>query len=65
MPAFSTIPKEAPATSPAMVELDRDMTTADLVELLPSIRFPGGASFQPLRIDREVRDFLVRVLRTR
>ncbi len=62
---ISGITTETPATLPAMVELDGDMTSADLIELLQSIRFPGGAGFQPLRIDREVRDFLVRIIQTR
>ncbi len=44
-----------------MPELTDDMTVADLVEVLEHLRFPGS---QPstLRIDRGVRDYLVRML---
>ncbi len=45
-------------------ELTDDMTVTDLVDVLEHQRFPGG---QPttLRIDRGVRDYLVRMLRGR
>ncbi len=47
-----------------MPELTDDMTVVDLVDVLEHLRFPGG---QPttLRIDRGVRDYLVRLLRGR
>ncbi len=47
-----------------MPELSDDMTAADLVDVLEHLRFPGG---QPstVRIDRGVRDYLVRMLRVR
>jgi hypothetical protein len=45
-----------------MPELTDDMTVADLIDVLEHLRFHGG---QPttLRIDRGVRDYLVRLLR--
>ncbi len=64
MPTMAETPATLPAMSPA-VELDGDTTAADLFECLRQLRFPGGDGFQPLCLDREVRDFLVRVLRTR
>jgi hypothetical protein len=47
-----------------MPELTDDMTVADLIDVLEQLRFPGG---QPttVRIDRGVRDYLVRMLRGR
>ncbi len=47
-----------------MPELTDDMTVADLIHVLEQLRFPGG---QPttVRIDRGVRDYLVRMLRGR
>ncbi len=45
-----------------MPELTDDMTVTDLVDVLEHLRFPCG---QPttMRIDRGVRDYLVRMLR--
>jgi hypothetical protein len=48
----------------AMPELTDDMTVADLVDVLEHMRFPGGQA-TTLRIDRGVRDYLLRMLRGR
>ncbi len=48
----------------AMPELTGDMTVADLVDVLEHVRFAGGQVIT-LRIDRGVRDYLVRMLRGR
>ncbi len=47
-----------------MPELSDDMTVADLVDVLEHLRFPGGHAVT-VRIDRGVRDYLVRMLRGR
>ncbi len=44
-----------------MPELTDDMTVADLVDVLEHLRFAGGQTVK-LRIDRGVRDYLVRML---
>jgi hypothetical protein len=41
-------------------DLDADMTRTDLIEVLERLRFNNGHSV--VRIDRDVRDFLVRLL---
>ncbi len=46
----------------AMPELTDDMTVADLVDVLEHMRFAGGQAIT-LRMDRGVRDYLLRVLR--
>jgi hypothetical protein len=49
-----------PAT-PAHVEfLDENMTRRDLVYVLEHLRFPGREALGTLKVDRQVRDFLVR-----
>jgi hypothetical protein len=48
----------------AMPELTDDMTVADLVDVLEHLRFPGGQAIT-VRIDRGVRDYLLRMLRGR
>jgi hypothetical protein len=40
--------------------LDEDMTRRDLVYVLEHLRFPGRAALGTLKVDRQVRDFLVR-----
>ncbi len=47
-----------------MPELSDDMTAADLVDVLEHLRFPRGHAVT-LRIERGVRDYLVRMLRGR
>ncbi len=44
-----------------MPELTDDMTVADLVHVLEHMRFAGGQAIT-LRIDRGVRDYLLRML---
>ncbi len=48
----------------AMPELTDDMTVADLVDVLEHMRFAGGQA-TTVRIDRGVRDYLLRMLRGR
>ncbi len=48
----------------AMPELTDDMTVTDLVDVLEHLRFAGGQTSM-LRIDRGVRDYLVRMLKGR
>ncbi len=48
----------------AMPELTDDMTVADLVDVLEHLRFPHGQAIT-VRIDREVRDYLLRMLTER
>ncbi len=48
----------------AMPELTDDMTVGDLVDVLEHLNFPRGHT-TTLRIDRGVRDYLVRMLRGR
>ncbi len=48
----------------AMPELTDDMTVADLVEALEHLSFAGRQA-TTLRIDRGVRDYLVRMLKGR
>jgi hypothetical protein len=48
----------------AMPELTDEMTVAELVDVLEHMRFPGGQA-TTLRIDRGVRDYLLRMLRER
>ncbi len=45
----------------AMPELTDDMTVGDLVHVLEHLRFPHGQAIT-LRIDRGVRDYLLRML---
>jgi hypothetical protein len=40
--------------------LDENMTRRDLVYVLEHLRFPGREALGTLRLDRQVRDFLVR-----
>ncbi len=48
----------------AMPELTDDMTVADLIDVLEHMRFPGGQAIT-LRIDRGMRDYLLRMLTER
>ncbi len=48
----------------AMPELTDDMTVADLVHVLEHMRFAGEQSIT-VRIDRGVRDYLLRMLKAR
>ncbi len=48
----------------AMPELTDDMTVADLVDVLEYMRFARGQA-TTLRIDRGVRDYLLRMLKGR
>ncbi len=48
----------------AMPELTDDMTVTDLVDVLEHLSFAGGQTSM-LRIDRGVRDYLVRMLKGR
>ena len=45
---------------PFVEDLDTDMTRTDLIEVLQRLRFSNGHSV--VRIDRGVRDYLVRML---
>ncbi len=60
MSASDVIPLKRPAPPE---ELTDDMTVADLVEVLQHLPFVGGHCV--VRIDRGVRDYLVRALRAR
>jgi len=47
-------------------ELDADMTASDLATALRELRFDGGNNqFRPIRIDADVRDYLVTALNVR
>ncbi len=58
MSGLLTVPERA------IPELSDDMTVADLVDVLEHMRFAGGQA-TTLRIDRGVRDYLLRILRER
>jgi len=50
----------APDFDGAVEFLDENMTRRDLVYVLEHLRFPGREALGTLRLDRQVRDFLVR-----
>ena len=50
----------APDFDGAVEFLDEDMTRRDLVYVLEHLRFPGRDALGTLKVDRQVRDFLVR-----
>jgi hypothetical protein len=58
------MPKRAYARRSSPEELDEDMRPADLIDTLERLRFTDRPSVT-LRVDRGVRDYMVRILRER
>jgi len=60
------MPRRPPAVRDPPPELDADMTARDLAEVLRELRFDAGNhAYNAIRIDADVRDFLVAALITR